>query len=88
MPHLGSRRNSDDNFRVLQLFRKAHSAYMWQGLCPSLLRSELFGLRKDIAEIPDRLAKAKLDSLVYGVGDPTGIPTIPRSFTRCPRETV
>jgi hypothetical protein len=33
------------------------------------LRSEIFGLRRDVEGIPDRLAKAKLDSLLYGVGE-------------------
>jgi predicted nucleic acid-binding Zn-ribbon protein len=33
------------------------------------LRLELHGLRHEVEGIPDRLAKARLDSLVYGVGE-------------------
>jgi chromosome segregation ATPase len=33
------------------------------------LRSEIFGLRKDIADIPARLQTARLDALVYGGGE-------------------
>lgn len=46
--------------------RAAETLQQYDGITSELarLRAEIFGLRKDLEGIPDRLAKARLDSLI------------------------